>query len=65
MSKNPSDKNRVPADEDEQKQSARKTDGDRAGELGENRRPGESMARKQQGQKFVSDEDIVKNRRTA
>jgi len=65
MSKNPSDKNRVPADEDEQKQNATKTDGDRAGEQGENRRPGESMARKQKGQKFVSDEDIVKDRRTA
>ena len=59
MSNNPSDKNRVP----ERKDDERKTDRDK--DPGRQEHKGESMARKLEKQKFVSDEDIVKNRRTA
>jgi len=59
MSNNPSDKNRIP----EREEDSKKTDRDK--DPGRQERKGESMARKQEGQKFVSDEDIVKNRRTA
>ena len=65
MSKNPSDKNRVPADDEEQKRNAAQAEQDQDKGKRENRRQGVSMGRLQEGQKFVSDEDIVKNRRTA
>jgi len=57
MSKNPSDHR------EEKKQEERPKDVNKQQE--EYHRRGESMGKKQRGQKFVSDEDIVKNRRTA
>jgi hypothetical protein len=62
MSNNPFDKNRLP-EQGHETDDPRKTEGDK--DPGKQPRKGESMARKQEGQKFVSDEDIVKNRRTA
>jgi hypothetical protein len=62
MSKNPSDKNRTPDQEKKVEDDARKTDRDR--DPGAQPRKGASMGRVLEG-KFVSDEDIVKNRRTA
>jgi hypothetical protein len=62
MSNNPFDKNRLP-EQGQETDDPRKTDWDK--DPGKPQRKGESMARKQQGQKFVSDEDIVRNRRPA
>jgi hypothetical protein len=47
----------------EREDDARTTDRDKDPKRQE--RKGELMGRKLEGQKFVSDEDIVKNRRTA
>jgi hypothetical protein len=62
MSKNPSDKKPMPG-EDERKSENQPTTED-WNKKQEQHRQGETMARKQEGQKFVSDEDIIK-RRTA
>jgi hypothetical protein len=62
MSKNPSDKKRVPGEGEERKPDQSKNED--KDKRQEEHRQGESMARKQAGQKFVSDEDIIR-RRTA
>ena len=61
MSNNPFDKNRMPEPGQKSNDDPKKTERDKdpAGQQPK----GESMARKQEGQKFVSDEDIVRNRR--
>src|SRR3954465_14793949 len=53
MNKNPSEKDRMPVEKDQNKQETHQTDADL-----NKRRQVESMAKKQAGQKFVSDEDI-------
>jgi hypothetical protein len=62
MSKNPSDKKRMPGEDEERKPDQSKNE--ERNKKQEEHRQGESMARKQAGQKFVSDEDIIR-RRTA
>jgi hypothetical protein len=64
MSKNPSDKKPMPGEDEERKSDNQPTTEDWKKKQQEQNRQGESMARKQEGQKFVSDEDIIR-RRTA
>ena len=63
MSKNPSDWKQTPSDREH---AGRQQNGDQRQETHDSskqpERRRESMARKQAGQKFVSDEDIVKRR---
>jgi len=64
MSKNPSDRNQTPSDREREGRRQHEEQGqgthDRNKQQPERHR--ESMGRKQAGQKFVSDEDIVKRR---
>ena len=59
MSKNPSDDTR---NDREDRRENYQTDGDRSKRQGERPLRRESMADKQAGQKFTSDEDIVRRR---
>jgi hypothetical protein len=63
MSKNPSERNQTPSDRERAGRQQQEDQGQ--GTNDRNKQPErhrESMGRKQAGQKFVSDEDIVKRR---
>jgi hypothetical protein len=63
MSKNPSERNQTPSDRERAGRQQHEDQGQGTHDRNKQpeRRP-ESMGRKQAGQKFVSDEDIVKRR---
>jgi hypothetical protein len=57
-----SEKNRTPGQKEEHKPEAHETGRDTQKKQQERLPKGDAIARKQQGQRFVSDEDIVRNR---
>ncbi len=63
MSKNPSDKKPMPGEREERMPEKQESEQDWDKKQQEDRRQDDSMARKQEGQKFTSDEDIIKRRR--
>ena len=60
MNQHPSDKSR-----EERERETRQTDRDQKKQEEQPRTPRDAMARKQAGQRFLSDEDIVRGRRKA
>ena len=62
MSKNPSDWNQTPSDRERAGRQQHEDKGTQDKNKQQPERHRESMGRKQAGQKFVSDEDIVKRR---
>ena len=66
MNKNPLNKERVPGqDEENKQQQGRGTRDLDKQQQHEQHHQSEPMGKKQRGQKFTSDEDIVKGKRTA